>query len=126
MTQVSFDYDRWDDSKDLLLEEPGNTLGYAAINSSLELRRYGENTELDRTDLQDVVEGVVGLVAGGIEWLRWFGFTTEEVQARVNAVKRKLTESPYQQVIKGALRPIREIADAVNIERYLDKNKLIG
>ena len=76
--------------------------------------------------LSETVKGVVELVAGGLEWLRRYSLGAEEVQSKVNGVKRKSTEHKDHKVLQAVLRQTHEVADPDNIKHLLDPNKFIG
>ena len=107
MAEVTFKYDPWDDIKDVLPERPGNMMGYTAINSSVELRPVGENLDINSDPLTSgTIQGIIEMIAGGIEWLRFYGLSPAEVQSKVEAFKRVATTSP----------------DPRNQLRYVEKN----
>lgn len=127
MTSVSFPYEEWDDINDILLSTPGSVLGHTAITRSLQLRPVGQNLELDRLATEGgAVDGVIEFVAGGIEWLRRFGLTAQEVQQRVNAFKVSNRDTPEQKRFKTELPQTELISDITNRKSRLDPNKKLG
>ncbi len=126
MIKVSFDYEPWAPFEDQVLFRPGTPAGRAAIATGMEVRQAGENREIDRDSvLAPTVDGVVEIIAGGIEWLRWFGLTAEDVQARVLNAKTKNLALPEQVARKATLREVNEFSDVDNVTNRMDPNKLI-
>ena len=114
MANIIFDFDPWDDKKDILLHRPGNTLGFTAILTSLEVgdmltvKKRKEDALIRETE-----EGVVGLIAGGLEWLRKRGYSAEEVQNKVKAYKQGNLDRRDQTALKDkkVLEAVEEISN---------------
>jgi len=88
MADIKFPYDEWDDSKDKLLERPGSMLGYTAILCSLEVGDTQTIRARQRDQLiRETENGVIGLIAGGLEWLRKRGYSVAEVENKVRVYK---------------------------------------
>lgn len=101
MGTITFDFDVWDDEKDILLHRPGNDQGYAAIQASLEVGDMVNIRARQRNDLIRTTEaGVVGLVAGGLEWLRQRGYSAEAIQSKVRAFKQANLDRLDQSTMK--------------------------
>ncbi len=113
MTTVSFPYEKWNDFKDILLEHPGGTEGFAAVNAMLELRLPSGN-DLSRSSIGPMVQEVEELLAGCLEWLRFFGSSPEDVQSRVAAAKIRKTSSQKSQEMKNARKAIMDTSDPQN------------
>ena len=125
MASVSFPYEEWDITKDVLLENPGTPVGLAAIKSELKLGLPVVMTkQTESRAVREAEEGVIQLVAGGLEWLRWRGLTKEEVQNRVRAFKISGTGSAHQRALRAAQESQDKIADIDNIAFRLDPNKI--
>lgn len=111
MEKLQFDYEDWT-VKDKTLDRPGNVLGYTAIITSLDVG----DTPTVRGRQQDALlreteAGVIGLLAGAIEWLRWRGYSAATVQSKVNAYKRGNRETPSQRILKEAQEEIEGISN---------------
>ncbi len=120
-----FDYEPWDISKDVRLARAGNVLGFTAILTSMEIGEMSSvRARKQDTLIRETEIGVIGLLAGAIEWLRWREYTPEEVQSKVRAFKNGNLESNEQAVLKGAQIPIEEISNPRR--RKLDTKVLIG
>lgn len=120
MGTITFDYDTWDKRKDLLLHRPGNSLGYTAILTSLQVgdmltvRKRKEDTLI-----RECEEGVIGLIAGGLEWLRQRGYSAEEVQNKVKAYKQGNLDRQDQTALQDVQEEIQEISNP-NARRLAD------
>ena len=88
MGAISFDFNPWDDTKDRLLYRPGSALGFAAIKTGLEVGE-AESIRKRRKDtlIEEAEQGVIELVAGGLEWLRKRGYSAEYIESRVRVFK---------------------------------------
>ena len=89
MTTISFDYKPWT-NEDVSLERPGAPLGYAVVNSAINVS-YAPTVKQGNRDsiIGPAIEGVIELLAGSLEWCREYGLTPQDVQSKVNAFKRK-------------------------------------
>ena len=127
MAQISFDYNEWT-RNDVLLERPGTPIGYAVLNASLPVGKAPTKKQgLADSLIGPSLDGVVSLLAGSLEWLREYGLTATEVESKVKAFKAKNLGSQSQVALKFARqRNIEDIADAQNLERRLDKTKVLG
>ena len=127
MNTVKFDFDAWDDSKDLLLDRPGNALAFSIVNAGLDV---GDTPEkgLRATDstIGPTLDGVIGMLAGSLEWLRKFGMTPEELESKVRAFKKSKNGAVAQEFLLEEYRAITDISDPRNIQRFFDPNKVIG
>ena len=85
MTSLNVEFNPWDKRKDILLFRPGNSLGYGAIQTGFHPGGAPDNTHRDAVDITETVNGVIGVVAGGIEWLRKYGITPEVLEQRIHA-----------------------------------------
>ena len=86
MSTVNLKYDTWNDHTDKLLERPGSMLGYVAIKNGLDVGDTPTIRGRKRDDLiHGTEDGVIGLIAGGLEWLRKRGLTASEVENLVQA-----------------------------------------
>lgn len=99
--KIEFDYDNWDKSKDKMLERPGNMLGYTAIICSLEVGDMQTVRARQRNQLiRETEAGVIGLIAGGLEWLRKRGLSAAEVQNKVKVYKTNNQSTADQVVLR--------------------------
>ena len=127
MTSISFDYEVWTNN-DVLLERPGSPVGYAVVYGAIPVGKAPTKKQgVADSLIGPSLEGVIGMLAGSLEWLREYGMTTTELESKVRAFKRKNLESQNQVSLKFARqRKIEDIADAQNLERRLDKTKVLG
>ena len=81
---ISFDWEMWDIDKEILMHEPGSDLGFSAIQAGLN-PGYAPNRKIANRDssIGPMIDGVIGLLAGSMDWLRSYGLSAEEVQSRV-------------------------------------------
>jgi|TARA_Y100000310_G_scaffold341042_1_gene438896 hypothetical protein len=120
MTSLSFGYEEWDNEKDLLLREIGNETAYGAVNSGTGFGRRAERREAERDpQTSDLLDGMFGLLAGTIEWLRWYGYSASEVQSRVAAKKCNNMLRADQASRLAAIRSIGRISDTQELVRRL-------
>lgn len=118
MAKVEFDYDPWNIDKDVLLERPGSEAGYAVIQAGLMLTRFFTPHARDAdSTVKPGLDGVIGLLAGALEWCRWYGLSAQEVQSKVRAYILQNKESNAQQ---------GRIAVGRAIERFADGHKETG
>lgn len=124
---IMFDYDDWDDTEDLLLERPGSEIGYAAIVASLDVGdmptvRQRQNDRL----IKETEEGVVGLIAGGLEWFRSRGVTAAQLENKVRVYK--LNNLGRKSQVTLAAKETRKAMQHISNprKRTLDPEKVIG
>jgi len=102
MASIEFDYNSWDKSKDKLLERPGSMMGYTAILCSLEVGDMQTVRGRQRDQLiRETENGVIGLIAGGLEWLRKRGYDSASVQNKVRVYINNNQEKATQKVLRG-------------------------
>jgi len=109
MGKIEFDYDGWNVIRDIKPERPGNTLGYAAILTGMEIG----DTQTVRGRQREVLlreteAGVIGLLFGAIEWLRWRGYSAEAVQSKVLACKRRNYDDQRQKRLQEVQENVEE------------------
>jgi hypothetical protein len=86
MTRITLDYEDWDGRTDVVLHRPGTLLGYSIINNAIEVGHLtSKKAERRDATIAPSVDGVIELLAGALEWLRWYGMPAAEVQNRVRA-----------------------------------------
>jgi len=66
------------------------------------------------TLIRETEDGVIGLIAGGLEWLRQRGLSASEVENKVKVYKQNNLDRHL--VLKGAQREIREIANPKSLK----------
>ena len=112
---ITFSYELWDNKTDMLLERAGNQLGYTAILTSLNVGDMQTVRSRQRdTLIRETEDGVIGLIAGGLEWLRQRGLSASEVENKVKVYKQNNLDRHL--VLKGAQREIREIANPKSLK----------
>lgn len=130
-TKLEFNYETWDPKKDVLLEHAGSILGFGVVQTATEVGRAPDK----RSDTRDQLvgpslDGIYGLLASCLEWLRWYGEDKATVESRVkNVIKRYAGGSPARaEAFQAAFRAMdhTELADGNNLKGRLDKNKVIG
>jgi len=101
---IQFDYKIWDNKKDYLLDRPGNNIAYAVLLNSVDV---GDMLTIKKrkedTLIKEAEEGVVELLAAAIEFLRWRGYSAEEVQSKVKAFKQANHDRRDQQALRDTL-----------------------
>ena len=126
MTTIIFDYKDWT-TTDVQLNRPGSTLGYAVINSSLDVGR-AITVRKGRTRIDGLaIDGAIQLLAGALEWLRENEISATDVQSRVRAFEAKNRNTTPQKVlasvtVQNAI--TGGIADAHNFRHRLDADKI--
>lgn len=127
MGTISFDYDDWDDSKDKLLNRPGNVLGYTAILTSLEVGET-ESIRKRKSDklIRETEQGVIELVAGGLEWLRKRGYSAEAVQSKVRVFKNGNRDAGNEALLSTKV--VRDAVEQISnpLKRRLAESVVIG
>lgn len=120
MATIQFDYNDWNDKDDILLERPGSELGFGVVNAGLPIDKAPTVRQGERNpSIGPAIDGVIGLLAGSLEWLRWYGLNASDVQARVKAYKRRHTDSAVQKKLLDEYRAITEISDRQNVKHRL-------
>lgn len=118
MADINISFDSWDDTKDILLYRPGSKLGFAAIYNALEVGDMATIKKRREDSLiRESEDGVIGLVAGGIEWLRSRGYSAEDVQSKLRAYKQGNLDRQDQTVLqnKEVRKAITEISNPRNL-----------
>jgi len=124
---LQLDYDSWDTTKDIRLERPGNALGYEAIRGSIDVGDMPSKRRRDSDKLiGPTIDGVIGLLAGGVEWLRHYGFSAAEVQGKVRAYKAGNLSTAQMQALRIKPESVEDISDPKGRLRYRDKTLVIG
>lgn len=122
MGDISFSYEAWNKKTDILLQQPGNTLGFVAINNSLDVGDMPTVRARQRDRLiRETESGVIGLIAGGLEWLRQRGLSAAEVQNKVKVYKQNNLEHSETIVLRGVQDSVQTISNprALNISDTL-------
>jgi hypothetical protein len=116
MTSVSLGFENWNNESDVLLKDLGNIAAYTAINSAVKIGKRSTLREPENIpEPALILEGVFGILAGAVEWLRWYGFTAVEVEERVKAQKRQNLDREDQRVLTAAQPYIDHISDPQNL-----------
>ena len=124
---VTFDYDDWNDNTDLLLAEPGSLMGFAAINTALDVGDMPTVRQRQRATLiRETEDGVIGLIAGGLEWLRSRGLSAAEVENKVRVYKANNLAHADQ--VQLAVRANRQAVELISNPRdwQLEDTVVIG
>ena len=114
MDTLVIEYNEWEDDEDIMLHRPGSPMGYAAIRGSIDVGDVPAGFKRrNDTLIRECESGVVGLVAGGIEWLRSRGYSAQEVQSKLRAYKRENLERLDQTVLrdKNVLKSVENISN---------------
>lgn len=115
-TKLEFDWEAWDASKDVQLDRPGNIQGLTAIQLGTDIGDAPDKDRRERDqDLKAAIDGVIGLLAGSLQWLRYYGFSAAEVQNKVKAYKLNNLASPEK---------VRELAEWRAITEYSNPNNV--
>lgn len=126
MSKIEFDYNPWDRKSDVALENPGQAIGFAAVNSGLfpgrapTVRQGAADATIGPT-----IQAVIELLAGSLEWCREYGLSAQEVQSKVRAFMENNRGSRNQQLMKAAGRDIYGISDPDDLLRHMNKNVVI-
>ena len=74
--------------------------------------------------VQPVVEDVIELLAGSLQWLRWYGIDAEDLQRRVRFALIRGVASTRQKNRLANIRAITDIADTDKIQDKLDSEEV--
>lgn len=110
---LEIDFPVWDDTKHVLLYRLSNSAAYAILNNAVEVSHAGNNKERDRDKMgREVIEGIYSLLASSVEYLRWFGESSEDIKHGVRRIIKKFRETPAaREVLAQNVLLIREISD---------------
>jgi hypothetical protein len=109
-----FDYEPWDKSKDKLLHRPGNTLGFTAILNGLDVGDMSSIRKRARdTLIRETEQGVIELIAGGLEWIRSRGYSAEAIQSKVGVFIKENQNTARQTLVRAqpVLNAIEQISN---------------
>ena len=109
---LELDFPDWDATKHVLLYRLSNSAAFAILNNAVEVSHAGDNRERDRDKMgREVIEGMYGLLAASVEYLRWFGESSEEIKHGVRRIIKSFRDTPAAKEIfaQNELR-IREIS----------------
>ena len=100
---ISFAYEPWDLANDVPLNRPGNVIAFGAIKHGYEIG-HRVSKKAERTDaLIGLVEnGVIELIAGGLEYLRRRGLPAAEVEQRVRGYLHTAHGTRKHNILKDA------------------------
>jgi hypothetical protein len=127
MAKLELDYDTWQSDRDILPSRPGNSLGIGAVRDGFEVGKLGTVRASNRDALiGQTLQGVIELLAGAVEYLRWYGMDATEVRSRVKAYLATNKDSTSQRVLISVRKQETEIADGANIRHRLDPAKTLG
>lgn len=99
--KIELDFEPWDDHKDYPL-----TVSHIAHVKSADNGRLSDMTvahgrkRRNEEIIQKSEAEVVALVAGGLEWLRWRGYSAGEVQSKVKSYIQGNKDRRDQQAIR--------------------------
>ena len=125
MTIINFDYNDWNNRRDQLLEYPGSSLGFSAINQGIKIgETLPAHNAVRSEQVQPVVEDVIELLAGSLQWLRWYGIDAEDLQRRVRFALIRGVASTRQKNRLANIRAITDIADTDKIQDKLDSEEV--
>ncbi len=100
--EVKFKYEEWNSLKDILVPRPKTSVGQAMIASGVRVTRYLTRKQEGGRTPGLARDQVVEILAGAIEWARWYGFTPKELENAVNgSVTRSLGSQKSQALIKA-------------------------
>ena len=125
---ITFDYDAWDPKREALLARPlSSPLGVTVIQEGITFGRVSTAQAKDNDAfIQDSVDGVIELLAGSLEWLRWFGLTDEQVLSKVRAYLRNAKDSPeHMRTVRDTKVGMFEVSDPENRRTGADKTKVV-
>ncbi len=97
MTELNLPYEDWNPRDDVRLDRPSQVRAFHVVNSALDIGDT-PNKRLRKADpsVGPVLEDVLQLWVGTIEWLREFGFTKQEMEQAFNRIKRDDKDKPIQ------------------------------
>lgn len=102
---LTFNFDPWDNKKDLLMEKVGNSFATTLVREGIEVSHVGtlQNERRNQTS-EAAVDGIAHILAASIEWLRWYGITEADVQSRVTKhlnAERQSTRGQFRLALGG-------------------------
>ncbi len=118
MGTITFDYDDWDDTRDKLLHRPGNILGYTAILTSFDVGDMISIRKRKKDKLiRETEQGVIELLAGGLEWMRKRGYSAADIQNKVQVFKQGNQDIPNEILLseKPVLDAVSELSNPLNL-----------
>lgn len=127
MTMISFDYESWS-KRDVQLFRPGSPLGFTTVHNSVDIGRAPtERQGAADSTIGPSLDGVVGILAGALEYLREYGLSASDVQSRVDSFMANNRSSAVQNSFKAArLKNIFEVSDPRNLAGRRDQTKQLG
>lgn len=124
--QLVFDFTAWDDSRDVLLQNASNQRAFVAVQSAIELGKTQTKRERQRDPaLKGTIEGITGLLASCIEWLRWYGETPEEIQAAVRGHIQRNRTTQANKLQRDNFAAFK-VSDPSGDADRIDKDKVLG
>jgi hypothetical protein len=110
--QITFDYADWDNRRDIALLGPGSQAGYATLNGALKIGKAPTVRQGRRSPhIGPLIDGVIGTLAGALEWCREYGLGPEDVRSRVTAYMANNRSSPRQVSLLASASAVTPIAD---------------
>ena len=127
MTTISFDYEPWT-REDVQLYRPGSPLGFTTIHNSIDI---GEATTVRQGAADSTIgpslDGVVGVLAGALEYLREYGLSVSDVQSRVMSFMVNNRSSAVQiEALSLRDKGVFEVSDPMNLAGRRDQTKQLG
>jgi hypothetical protein len=101
MSKVQLDFNEWNGVKDVLLFHSGGQLGFDTVYNALRWG-HGDKRMESATGALEAINQIAGNIAGALEYLRWWGLTSSQVEGRVYAAKAANLALPHQQNILNA------------------------
>ncbi len=124
MKEIKFKYDPWDDAKDQLLVRAGSELSFGILQSATEIG-HPPTVKVGQKRLSgQTVDGVIGLLAASLQYLRWYGLTLEDVQARVQRITVNNKDTKSRKLLLQ-VQKYRRIDDSRNVLRLLNPNNVV-
>lgn len=127
MTTISFDYEVWD-KQDVQLYRPGSPLGFTTIHNSIDIGRATTVRQgaADST-IGPSLDGVVGVLAGSLEYLREYGLSASDVQSRVLSFMANNRSSAVQiEALSLRQANVFDVSDPGNLASRRDQTKQLG
>ena len=123
---LNFDYEPWNPKNDVLAEGVGTELGYGVIHVPIDVGKAPTKDAGNRDrSIGPSIDGVIELLAGAVEWCRWYGLSKAEVESRVRSYL-KGRNGPTERALLAEYRAINEISDPRNVKHLLDPEKVVG
>lgn len=120
---ITFDYDAWDDNRDVYLAPPANTsIALTYIRGAITPGHKSASVKEERRDpdIAPVVNSMVALLASTLEWFRFYEMSAEDVEQRVRAYLADTRGIQENRILSSVRKQQDEIADAAGLLERLD------